>query len=162
LHAWAGGDGGVFLTANGGKTWKTVLDSIESQLPTNNPVFKRRLGQVLYASKDKALVRLPDGVAAVSASGSVEVRPLDRGFWEGFRQIIFLDESRAWAAAGVKGKFPDLYFTKDGGRSWTQVAMEANIYGLFAPDVHNVWVDVAGAVLAAIQKRRNLTRCRGI
>jgi photosystem II stability/assembly factor-like uncharacterized protein len=162
-HVWAGGTAGVFYTDDAGNHWRRILPEMGFESQNIGYFNRQRVGHILYASRDRALVSASDGVALITPDGGlIELRAPSPSFWYGLVGVSFVDESHGWAYGGGEpsGKVADftmdaagaeacgsfefsvgsVYRTEDGGKTWQSVAVVSGIGSMVPGSADVLWL----------------------
>jgi photosystem II stability/assembly factor-like uncharacterized protein len=101
-----------------------------------------RLGGVLWADSNAALIRAADGLTRID-NGRPTTIQLAPDLWGLFVEIAFVNRSVGWA-----NRVGELYLTRDSGRSWSKVPRPpgGEILELIPISADEVWLSVNGDV----------------
>jgi photosystem II stability/assembly factor-like uncharacterized protein len=156
LHGWSAGYNGVFYTSDGGNRWRRLPVSLGSVLRFTTTTAVRDLGSIVWADRDKSIIRNDRGLAlgtVGAARWSAMVIPID--LLVGMNEIDFVDRTHGFASGTL---LHYVYRTNDGGVSWERLETPADdiLEGLFVMSASELWVvGVEGIVLHTTDSGRS-------
>ncbi len=146
---------GVFVTQDGGASWRRISSAVDTE--NTSFLFKMVAGQVLYGTHNHVITRQANGITVLDVRGTlIDHRALPSPFWFRLRDIAFLDENNAWAFGKEDTSDHDIYFTSDGGKTWSKAPVGASIEEIFAVSAKVLWFTTPPAELRVTRDRGQL------
>lgn len=124
-QSWVIADGQLFATQDGGQTWRAAAPAADQAVESAFFVNAQQGWVVLGPTSGRttiSLARTADGGQTWLRLPDVSL-PTDSGQAAAAAQVQFLDDQRGWLAlklaTGVNFSLGRLYYTQDGGYTWT-------------------------------------------